>query len=290
MRKIDKKYHYLYKTTNLLNSKFYYGIHSTNNLEDGYLGSGKHLTYSIRKYGKDNFKKEIIEYFNTRENLIQAEIILLTREILENKQCMNIKFGGDCGTLGRANVKDKNGKCFSVFNDDPRYLSGELVGVTAGKASVKDKTGKFFLIDINDPRYLSGELVSISIGKINVKNESGNKFQVDKTDPRYLSGELVHTSKGKIVVKDKDGNTFQVDKTDPKYLNNEFTNIWKDRKHSAETKLKMSESRKNIILNIKHGSIGSCWIMNKQESKKIKKEELEHYISLGWIKGRQMKY
>ena len=33
---------------------------------------------------------------------------------------------------GRANVKDKDGNTFSVFKDDPRYLSGELVGVTKG--------------------------------------------------------------------------------------------------------------------------------------------------------------
>lgn len=36
-----KKYHFLYKTTNLLNSKVYYGMHSTNDLNDGYLGSGR---------------------------------------------------------------------------------------------------------------------------------------------------------------------------------------------------------------------------------------------------------
>ena len=31
------KYHFLYKTTNLINNKYYYGMHSTNNLNDGWV-------------------------------------------------------------------------------------------------------------------------------------------------------------------------------------------------------------------------------------------------------------
>ena len=62
-RCVNKKYHYLYKTTNLVNGKYYYGMHSTNNLNDGYLGSGSYLRNAIHKHGKDNFKREIIEMF-----------------------------------------------------------------------------------------------------------------------------------------------------------------------------------------------------------------------------------
>ena len=46
-----KKFHFIYKTTNLINSKYYIGMHSTSNLKDGYLGSGKYLRSSIKKYG-----------------------------------------------------------------------------------------------------------------------------------------------------------------------------------------------------------------------------------------------
>ena len=41
MARKEKQYHFIYKTTNIITERYYYGMHSTDNLEDGYLGSGK---------------------------------------------------------------------------------------------------------------------------------------------------------------------------------------------------------------------------------------------------------
>jgi hypothetical protein len=43
-------------------------------------------------------------------------------------------------------VKDKDGNTFSVNLNDPRYISGELVGVTKGMMPVKDKNGNGFVV------------------------------------------------------------------------------------------------------------------------------------------------
>lgn len=68
-----KKYNFVYKTTCLVNNKIYVGRHSTNNLDDGYLGSGKALLLSVKKYGKKNFNREILEFCNEIQELNKRE-------------------------------------------------------------------------------------------------------------------------------------------------------------------------------------------------------------------------
>lgn len=65
--------HVIYLTTNLINNKQYIGSHSTNNLNDKYLGSGKYLKRAFKKYGRKKFKKEILEQFKTKEEAFQNE-------------------------------------------------------------------------------------------------------------------------------------------------------------------------------------------------------------------------
>jgi group I intron endonuclease len=69
-----KKFYYVYITTNLVSNKQYVGEHSTNNLNDGYMGGGRPLfERAIKKYGKRNFIKEILEFFNTKEAAFNAQ-------------------------------------------------------------------------------------------------------------------------------------------------------------------------------------------------------------------------
>lgn len=96
-RKVKIKYHYLYKTTNLINGKYYIGIHSTYKIKDGYLGSGTRLWNSIYKYGKENFVKEELEFFENREELLQREKEIVNEQCLQDPLCMNLMIGGKGG-------------------------------------------------------------------------------------------------------------------------------------------------------------------------------------------------
>jgi len=73
MARKEKRYHYIYKTTCKITNRFYVGMHSTDNLEDGYIGSGKLLIYSIRKHGKENHVKEILKFLPNRTSLKERE-------------------------------------------------------------------------------------------------------------------------------------------------------------------------------------------------------------------------
>lgn len=99
MGRKEKKYHFIYKTTNTINEKFYIGMHSTDNIDDGYIGSGKRLWYSINYHGKENFNFEIIEFLPDRNSLKEKEKLVINEELLKNPLCMNLKIGGDGGSF-----------------------------------------------------------------------------------------------------------------------------------------------------------------------------------------------
>jgi len=93
-----KKY-YLYQITNLINGKIYIGVHQTENLEDGYMGSGSYLKRSIKKNGKDNFKKIILKFFDNEKEMYLSEAEIVTPEFIEKETNYNLKEGGSGGTL-----------------------------------------------------------------------------------------------------------------------------------------------------------------------------------------------
>lgn len=104
MPRKQKKYHYIYKTTCQVTGKFYIGMHSTDNLEDGYLGSGKILGYSIGKHGRENHKKEILEFCETRDDLKKREAEVVNEELLTDPLCINLKYGGEGGFSRSATI------------------------------------------------------------------------------------------------------------------------------------------------------------------------------------------
>ena len=134
MARKQKKYHYIYKTTNLKNSKYYVGMHSTDNLEDGYMGSGKRLRRSLNKHGKENFKFEILEFFSDRKSLIEREKELVNEELLKDSLSMNLKKGGEGGfsndehrikfTIeGSKNGRDKTNEILKLrYGNDEEWL------------------------------------------------------------------------------------------------------------------------------------------------------------------------
>jgi hypothetical protein len=96
--------HYIYKTTCNVTGKWYIGMHSTTKLNDGYLGSGTILRHSIRKHGKKNHTKEILEFCETRELLALREAEIINKELLSDGKCMNLKEGGDGGFISEEHM------------------------------------------------------------------------------------------------------------------------------------------------------------------------------------------
>lgn len=100
-KKKGVRYHYIYKTTNLKNGNYYIGMHSTYNLEDGYMGSGVKIKKSIERFGKDNHETIILEYCPSRVKLKNREKEIVNETILKDKNCLNMKEGGDGGFVDK---------------------------------------------------------------------------------------------------------------------------------------------------------------------------------------------
>ncbi len=101
----QRKYHYIYKIIRD-DGRYYIGMHSTDDpddlddlddLNDGYFGSGKKITRSIKKHGKEKHSKEIIEFLSTRKELKAREEEIITEEMRNDPLCMNLAPGGGGG-------------------------------------------------------------------------------------------------------------------------------------------------------------------------------------------------
>lgn len=248
----SKKYHYFYKITMNNSPLFYYGIHSTDNLNDNYMGSGGRLIRFYKMYGKHLFKKEILNFFNTRKEASDYEHKIVNENVLKNPNCLNLVIGGDLvndsdivvTTKGLVTVRDKNGKCFDVSVNDPRYLSHELESCNKGFVVVRDDDGRCFRIRLDNPDYIAGKYKSIN---------EGNDYY-----------------KGKTTIY-KDGEYKTIDKKDFKNYEVEGWII------QSKCKGRVSPTK------------GLVHLLKGDKSIMVKREEMQKYLDEGWENKRNVR-
>jgi len=115
-------YYIVYKTTNLINGKEYIGIHQTDNVEDGYLGSGLAMKRAIKKHGRENFKREVLDFCSSYDELLSKEKLLVNETWVNNKNNYNLKTGGQ--SVGMLSEKSKD-KISNTLKH--KYRTGELL-------------------------------------------------------------------------------------------------------------------------------------------------------------------
>ena len=99
------KFYYTYKITLLKGSlagHYYYGRHKTNNLNDGYAGSGTKLQAYYKKYDSIEgitYVKSILQFYESDEELNTAEKLLIGDKYNTDPLCINLCAGGSWGEL-----------------------------------------------------------------------------------------------------------------------------------------------------------------------------------------------
>lgn len=160
---------------------------------------GKRITAAIKKYGIENFEREILKFFDSRLEMFEYEHLKVDENTLKDPQCYNLIVGG-IGYLQIENLSNSvtvlmdNGKTWKNISKEEYYKNKEkYITTTKNKIVVKDKLGKIYCIDKTDERYLSGELVPIWNGKRH-REESKEKIRNTMT-PKDSKNPRVWVSK-----------------------------------------------------------------------------------------------
>ena len=222
----------IYEVKNKVNGKTYIGKHITNNLYDGYLGSGKHLKRAIKKYGEDSFEKFILYVFDSKEQMDEKEKEIVNEEFIKNNNTYNLKIGGEGGW----EYVNENG-----LAENSKH--GKLRAAAHKKRLENDVVYK--------KQHLKRWYENIINGWCKNPNPEIKKRRIE------ISG-----------------------------------NAFRGKHHTEETKKKIGEKNSILLKGEKNPNFGKCWIYSKQKkiSISIKKEELDIYLSNGWIKGRKIKF
>jgi len=233
--KPNKLLYLVYKITNLINNKIYIGCHVTKNVNDTYYGSGKLIIGAIKKYGIENFKKEILFYCDDKESMLLKEKEIVNKEFILREDTYNLIIGG---TLNMSEFKhNKSNRPSVAGKNNPMY----------GKKHT-EKTKK--LMSENGKNKFSTEIIK--------KLSDYQKNNISCIERRKLISEnrkgiqLKQETKNKISAFNK--NKIVSNETKKKMSdsaageNNPFYN----KTHTDETRKKMSIARKNRIITESH--------------------------------------
>jgi hypothetical protein len=150
-------YFIIYETTNKVNNKTYRGCHETENLSDGYLGSGTYLKRAIRKYGKENFDRKILEYCENRKHMSEREKYWINEEFILNENNYNLKTGGlNEGSLGKYS-RQKISQTVKSLHKEGFYLDKTRKGIPVPKKTKEKISKKLVEIYSKKEHHLKGK-------------------------------------------------------------------------------------------------------------------------------------
>ena len=248
-------YGYIYKTTNLINGKIYIGQKKSNKfLAEKYLGSGKRLREAIEKYGRENFKVELIEWIEFFELMDAREIYWISYYNATNKDIgYNISEGGN---VNRTMVGE-NHPLFGLPVPSER--------VEKQRSTLKSK-------------YDKGELVPPMLGKHH-SEETKNKIKANHKHLKPWLGKHLSEEVKKKISHSKKGKKYGPLSDEVKKIRNEKRKNLPPYKHTEEDRLKMSLSHRGLQKN-------SIWVHNEFENKRIYQDQLKDYLDNGYVLGR----
>lgn len=194
------KYHYVYIITNKINHKFYIGKHSTDDLDDKYMGSGTAINKAIQKYGIENFSKRILCFCDSAEDAYKVEEFLVTDNLIKRDDCYNMMVGGvggptlngiENGMYGKTHTLEARKKMSEARIGKPSWNKGKHFSKESRKKMSESKKASY--IKENHPNF-GKHLSEETKRKISESHKGKEPWLKGKQTPKYKwltpSGEI----------------------------------------------------------------------------------------------------
>lgn len=194
-----KKHSFVYKTTNTVNGRQYVGSHSTNNVEDGYLGSGHALLKAVKKYGKDCFTREIIEFLDTPGEAFEKEVQYIEQFNTLQPNGYNLSPTGGIGVVGwcsdETREKLRQARIGKKHSDDvKRKIGKSSIGnkSNTGRNLTKEHKAKLSIIlegnsNSKDNKLSIATRDKMSQSKIGNSNSKGREYTQEQKSSIQLA-------------------------------------------------------------------------------------------------------
>lgn len=272
----------IYRTINMVNNKFYIGKDTKNN--PNYLGSGKLLQRAIQKYGRENFKKEILEYCDNKKLLNEREIFWINHTNAKING-YNIADGGHGGNTYTEETKEKVSKLLKnryispetkkkrqitrSKNPEKYKLSEErkkIIGDQHRGKSISEKQKKLVSERMKNFQNYSSKFIDMQKGE----NKRGNK------SPMWNKTVSIETKKKQSESHKKNPGRYWLGKKQPREMVEKRISTQKGKKWNEERRENYLK-RGNPFAGQKHTSESIQKIKNSKKNKSSE-QKLETYI------------
>lgn len=266
-------YGYIYMTTNLINNKKYIGKHKSSKFDENYKGSGVALWRAIEKYGIHNFHTEVIDKCYSEKDINDKEKYWINKfNTVESREFYNMKDGGKGGFPPHAGTKHplygRRGKDSPNYGKKHSKPHGRIISISKalrGRSWYNDGTNNYFI-------YSNEATENLSKGMLPKPPRS--------KELRYNQSKKIS---GRICV-NKNGIDIMIS---PSMLNKYLDNGYK--KGSCKHKvsgMKDKHQTDNYKEFISRNTKGRIWINNGTINKRVYKDNINEYLSNGYVKGR----
>jgi group I intron endonuclease len=241
----------IYKITNLVNDKIYIGQDKNNKPE--YLGSGKLLHLAFKKYGIENFKKEIIEECESKEELDKKEKFWIKELHAQDRTIgYNIAAGGDGGdTLSNHPNKEEIGKRIGESNkklwEDTEYKN--KMSVTRKNKITNETREKISINSSGENNGMSGKKHSDETKKVQSEIRKDWHNNLSEEDKIIISKKISEANKGKPGkpwTDDMKKTMSEYMKSNPSFKGKTHTDEVKQRISKANKKPKSEETKRKL--------------------------------------------